>query len=86
LQQLPLILAPAVATVAAMDTTRSRSKMPRRLAATKAPGTAKGCALSRNKLTLATFVIAVVGFAGTAFAAAPLDCAVQAPATVSASR
>lgn len=38
----------------------------------------KSCALN---LTLATFVIAVAGFASTAFAAKPIDCSFQATST-----
>jgi hypothetical protein len=69
-----------------MNTSRSLSTLPPRHAAADSPVAAKGCALTLNKLTLATFVVAVVGFAGTAFAAAPVDCAVQAPVAVSAPR
>ena len=68
-----------------MDTPRSLSKLPHRREAADQSGAAKGCALTLNKLTLATFVIAVVGFAGTAFAAAPVDrVAYQAPIEASA--
>ncbi len=70
-----------------MDTSTSLSTSPQRHAAADSSVAAKGCALTLNKLTLATFVIAVVGFAGTAFAAAPTDCATyQAPAETSATR
>ena len=69
-----------------MDYSKFRSTAPRRRVATGPSNDVKACALTLNKLTLATLVIAVVGFAGTAFAAAPIDCAVQAPAAVSSTR
>ena len=70
-----------------MDTSTSLSKLPHRRAAADQSGKTKGCALTLNKLTLATVFIAVVGFAGTAFAAAPLDrVAYQAPVEASTTR
>lgn len=67
-----------------MDTYSSLSTTPHKRA--PADPSTPGCVLSRNKLTLATLVVAVVGFAGTAFAAAPIDCAVQFPAAISTTR
>ena len=44
------------------------------------PGTAaaRGRVVNFNRLTIATLLIAVAGFAGTAFAAVPIDCTAQA--------
>ena len=46
----------------------------------------KACALTPHRLTLATLVIAVVSFAGTAFAATPAAGTAQGPVETSASR
>ena len=62
---------PQFYTVAGMDNTTSLSSSNRRRPA--APDVAaKRCTVNFDKLTLVTLVIALAGFAGTAFAAAPL--------------
>ena len=69
-----------------MDCSKSRSILPSRRAATGPSNDVKACALTPHRLTLATLVIAVVGFAGTAFAATPAAGTVQGPVETSASR
>jgi len=44
---------------------------------------AEGCPGKPSKLALLTLVIALAGFAGTAFAGAPVACDVQAAAAAS---
>ena len=72
-------------TVQGMDTTGSHSSPNgrRSIARKRAYG---ACAGSFDKLTLITLVIALAGFAGTAFAAAPLDCNAQVTPSATGSR
>lgn len=63
-----------------MDTTTSM--MPSVPAPTPDAPAPTTCRLGVNKLTLVTLVIAVAGFAGTAFAGTAPDCSIQALAAV----
>ena len=66
-----------------MDPGKPHSRSHLRRAASGPADGVKACPLTLNKLTLATLVVAVVSFAGTAFAAVPPECAAQAPVEAS---
>ena len=76
---------PCIDTVQRMDTTGSHS-LPNGRRSIAHKRTYGACPGSLDKLTLITLVIALAGFAGTAFAATPLDCNAQVTPSATGSR